>query len=532
MRNGFTFITRLLVTAAVAGSTPTRVQAQTASLTLTQYYDSARTRPRVRYQVQLRGTRPDTVPHGSFRRYWPGGSLAEHGRLTNGQPDSVWTRYYPAAPSQPPTVARRLPMRTGQPEGPFVVLQPDGRVAQRGTFRQGQLVDSLVTTGRDGQPRLLASFAPTAGGGLQGTFRQWHSPFTAQGLRFGWLHNRADDSYEGLHTSKGMEPYWQGRLTAGHFTGSLTEHDASGQLRSKLEYTPTGYLRQSTVYYPAAWLQYEAAGQYGYDTIMTSQPFLQWQAVGGRRLLLQRHWGVGADVATYQLFKVVSAARHRRGFVADIVGYGYRTEWRKNNERIFSDAINARAVQLATPILPAECRAPHTAYQVRLRPVTVLLARRRPGRWCLGEADTMGIVHRPAHRRTSRLPNGQLVVETRHAQQVYYPSGRLAARNRHLLGYRSHSYHPNGEREYLVKDGILGYRLWAWNEQGQLTAEVRRSPLGEHPGRVLKRRLKQFHPLRQLRQQLRRFHPLRPVYRKVGKLFHHKKQSRRDSPGT
>jgi|GEM_PF-2451489 len=531
MRNGFSIITALMFVVAVAGFAPSRAQAQTTSRTLTQYYDSARTRPRVCYQVQLRGAHPDTVPHGTFRRYWPGGSLAEHGRFTDGQPDSVWTRYYPAAPGQPPVVARRLPMRAGQPEGPFVVFQPDGRVAQRGSFRQGQLADSLVTMTRDGQPRLLASFVLTAGGGLQGTFRQWRSPFTAQGLRFGWLHNRAYDSYEGLHWSKESEPYWQGRLTAGHFAGSLTEHDASGQLRSQLDYTPAGYLRQTTVYYPAAWLQYEAAGQYGYDTIMTSQPFLQWQAVGGRRLLLQRYWGVGGNVATAQLFKVVPAVRHRRAFVADIVGAKYRTGWRKNNECIFSAAANARAAQLTPPALPAECREPHTAYQVRLRPVTGLLARRRPGRWRLGEADTLGIVHGPARRRTSRLPNGQLVVETRHAQQVYYSNGRLAARNLHLLGYRSHSYHPNGEREYLVKDGMLGYRLWAWNEQGHLTAEVHRSLLGEHPGRALKRRLKRFHPLRQLRQQLRRFHPLRPVYRKVGKLFHHKKPPRRDSPG-
>lgn len=50
MRNDFTFITGLLAVVASAGFALV-ARAQTASRTLTQHYDSARTQVRVRYQV-------------------------------------------------------------------------------------------------------------------------------------------------------------------------------------------------------------------------------------------------------------------------------------------------------------------------------------------------------------------------------------------------------------------------------------------------------------------------------------------------
>lgn len=88
-------------------------------------------------------------------------------------------RFGASPAGQWPTVARRLPMRAGQPEGPFIVFYPNGRVAQRGIYRRGQLVDSLVTTTKNGQPRLLAHFDSSSTKRLQGSFRQWRGRYTA-----------------------------------------------------------------------------------------------------------------------------------------------------------------------------------------------------------------------------------------------------------------------------------------------------------------------------------------------------------------
>ena len=166
--NGYSCFVRLLRHAGRAGvlllwllAAPLAAWAQSGRpLVLTSYYDSARTQRRVVCQARLVGPKPDTVAHGTFRRYWPGGSLQELGHFTEGEADSIWTRYYPAKAGQQPALARRLPMENGQPDGIFTVWYPDGRVGQRGTFRGGQLADSLVTYDGRNRVRLAAHFQP------------------------------------------------------------------------------------------------------------------------------------------------------------------------------------------------------------------------------------------------------------------------------------------------------------------------------------------------------------------------------------
>lgn len=523
-------------------------------LRIVTYYDSARTQRRTVYGAQLTGARPDTVAHGPFRRFWPGGGLAELGHFSAGQPDSVWTRYYLAKPGQPAAVARRLPMHAGQPHGPFVVFHPDGRVAQRGTFRRGQLVDSLVSTGKTGRPRLLARFDSSRAPGLRGSFRHW-GWYTANqsGPGFDWFEHQGEGR-SGNNPMLRRDPtrYWTGQLAAGRLVGAYTEHDADGEPRLRLVYTAQGQWRLSTLYYPAAWLRYEQGldSALPADSVVHSLPLYEWQPVGRRPYLLQRYWsftyGSAASQSADKVFKLTPLeikwnqhtrthqVKPRHLFVSELTG-----AWRGPGPaaplppQVAAAFLKSGASQPAPACNNLETqyrthgRPPLSAVRRRYPPLSryrqplALEAVRHPGRWRLGPADTTGASLRPARQRTTAFANGSRLVETRHTTRTYFANGQLQyfVRRGILLGAIDREYYPNGNRKEQHSAGWLGTSSRAWDEAGHPTRRSYESPLGEYPGKGLRRQLRQWHPLRKARQQLRRLHPLRPVGRAFRKIF-------------
>ncbi|GAA4039868.1 hypothetical protein GCM10022409_27100 [Hymenobacter glaciei] len=472
--------------------------AQAPGKTLTTYYDSARTQRRTVYQVQLRGPRPDTVAHGFFRRFWRDGSISEIGHFTEGAADSTWTRYYPVSAGQEPAVSRRLPMKAGQPDGAFTVWHPNGRVAQRGTFRQGQLVDSVVTTSKTGRPRLLARFDSSRTSGLRGTFRQWDGRFTSDFLAVMYYWGDGTSS-NNTYPRRDSARYWLGQLNTGRLVGAYTEYDPDGEPRVRLSYTPQGQYRLATLYYPAVWLRNEQGRdqQLPLDSVVHSRPMFEWQAVGQHPYLLQHYWsfssGLTDDIAQVQLFQMVPyKLPNKRGghtYVGDLVGILDRP--------LAPAPLPAQLVAAFMRPVPAQpglvCSGLATQYLLHKRPPLPEVAvaggsvlRRypslrsyqpplglqklsSPGRWRLGEADTTGIMHRPARRRETALPNRNRVVETPFSTRVYSPKGQLVELTLWRFGGRKleRRYYDNGQPESVTRKGWLASYSRGWNEAGK-----------------------------------------------------------------
>ena len=536
MRYLFSLIKGLWYKAALAALLlPAAAHAQASEKVITIYYDSARTQRRVVYRAQLRGPRPDTVAHGPFRRFARTGSLVELGHFTSGQADSTWTRYYATPAGQWPTVARRLPMRAGQPEGAFIVFHPNGRVAQRGTYRRGQLVDSLVTTTKTGQPHLLAHFDSSSTERLQGSFRQWRGRYTAQFLEVAGYENEGLSSYN-AYPRYDTARYWLGRLAAGRLVGAYTEYDADGEPRVRLSYTAQGQYRFTTLYYPAAWLRNEQGRDEPLppDSIVHSQPFYEWQAVGRHPYLLARYWslyyGTPATTARAELFQLVPYRRGRT-FISDVVG------------KLDRPAV-AQISPLPTSVLlpvprPADCTGPYAQEGARRRaamptagsklvywqlqhlPPISLKKLRHPGRWRLGTADTTGVSRRPARQRITVLADGRRVVERAHTTRTYFATGTLESVERHLLlgGVIDRDYYPTGARKEKQAQGWLGTSSRSWDQAGHLTKHNYESPLGTRPLKRLRSYLKRTHPLRTVKRKLRQVNPMQPIYRKLRKVF-------------
>lgn len=443
----------------------------------TTYYDAGRTQRRAVFGTVLRGSRPDTVPHGPYRRYWRTGSLAETGHFTQGLADSVWTRYYPVAPGRPPAVARRLAMRAGLPDGPFVVLHPNGRLAQRGTFRRGQLLDSVTTRTASGQPRLLAQFAPAATDSARPTasFRQWHGAYTAVLPRFKWsLYDNygANNAYPAADSGR----YWTGQLTSGRPTGVLTEKDADGQLRIRLVFDAAGRLQLITHYYPAAWLRYEAK-QYRYepaDSLPHSLPAWQYQAVGPRPYLLLQLWDLGGDKAKVLRYDdgsyrhpgpprcglAAAPAPVEVGALTRLLGHGGAWSQPYRRERTWP-------VVPGLPAPPPPAQPPLRVHEPRLLPLTP------PSPWLLGTTDTLTGAYTPVQELVSTEASGARTVETLRTTREYRADGTLRSEKRLLRSGAlvSREYYPSGRLQQKKRSQLSSSKSSSrhWDESGQLT---------------------------------------------------------------
>src|SRR6476661_2268509 len=427
---------------------PARAQGQQATKTLVLYYDSARTQCRAVYQALLRGPRPDTVAHGPFRRFWRGGSLMELGHFTDGLADSIWVRYYPVNKGEAPVVARRLPMRTGQPDGPFVVFHPNGRAAQRGTFQRGQLVDSLVTNDSEGHRRLLASFRVASG--LAGSFRQWGSGFTAQPL----LTYYSGPSWNNPYPLNNPGRYWIGQLSGGRLVGSFTEKDPDGEPRVRLLFDSAGHLQAVTNYYPGAWRRHELKEYESADTLHShSLPALERRAVGPYLYILQRTWSWESDtlLGNSELMRVVGRPRHPKPASCDELAKsalpqpnGGSLMMVMSQAASFWGQIPKRTLLGAAQVVSKKALSTATSNELVTGRRAVPFAKQY---WRVGETDTLTGRYQLLPRRELHYEAGQLMaVETSHGYKVFTPSGQLMQMGRTKRnGTRvTRQYNPDG----------------------------------------------------------------------------------------
>ncbi|GAA4349724.1 hypothetical protein GCM10023185_06660 [Hymenobacter saemangeumensis] len=90
------------------------------------YFDSTKTQKREVYTALVAG---DTIPQGTYKRFYRNGKLEQQTSFNQGRRDSAYVEFHP-------TGERRLETtyRAGIRQGPFKTYYPTGKVAQEGMF--------------------------------------------------------------------------------------------------------------------------------------------------------------------------------------------------------------------------------------------------------------------------------------------------------------------------------------------------------------------------------------------------------------
>jgi len=115
------------------------------------YFDSTKVHKREVYTALVAG---DTVPHGTYRRYYKNGKLEQQTSFRDGKRDSAYVEFHP-------TGTRRLETtyRGGIRQGPFKTYYENGKVAQEGSFENDQPTGELTYYHPGGEVRLRTTLA-------------------------------------------------------------------------------------------------------------------------------------------------------------------------------------------------------------------------------------------------------------------------------------------------------------------------------------------------------------------------------------
>jgi antitoxin component YwqK of YwqJK toxin-antitoxin module len=110
------------------------------------YYDSLKTNKREVYTALVAA---DTVPQGTYKRFYRNGKIEQQTSFTQGKRDSAYVEFHP-------TGTRRLEAtyKDGIRQGPFKTYYDDGHVAQAGFFENDEPTGELTYYHPDGSVKL------------------------------------------------------------------------------------------------------------------------------------------------------------------------------------------------------------------------------------------------------------------------------------------------------------------------------------------------------------------------------------------
>ena len=110
------------------------------------FYDSTKVHKREVYTALVAA---DTIPQGTYRRFYRSGKLEQQTSFKQGKRDSAYVEFHP-------TGTRRLETtyRDGIRQGPFKTYYEDGKVAQEGTFENDEPNGELTYYHPDGSVKL------------------------------------------------------------------------------------------------------------------------------------------------------------------------------------------------------------------------------------------------------------------------------------------------------------------------------------------------------------------------------------------
>ena len=226
------------------------------------YYDSLKTAKREVYSALVAA---DTLPQGTYRRYYRTGKLEQQTSFRAGKRDSAYVEFHP-------TGTRRLEAtyRDGIRQGPFKTYYDDGRVAQAGFFENDEPTGELTYYHPDGSVKLRTTLVK---GQPNGPLKSQYPDGQTQ----------AEISYENGQPNGAVKFYYpngavqsEGSFTRGLLSGPyktyypnrqvevevLADKNGRGRYRS---YYPSGKLQTESTYAPAPLVQRAVRNPLGDD---------------------------------------------------------------------------------------------------------------------------------------------------------------------------------------------------------------------------------------------------------------------------
>ncbi|AWM31733.1 toxin-antitoxin system YwqK family antitoxin [Hymenobacter nivis] len=226
------------------------------------YYDSTKTAKREVYSALVAG---DTLPQGTYRRYYRSGQLEQQTSFREGKRDSAYVEFHPSG-------ARRLETtyRAGVRQGPFKTYYANGKVAQEGNFDNDEPSGELIYYHPTGEVKLKTTLAK---GQPNGALRQLYADGKPQ----------ADITYKDGQPEGAVKFYYangqvqsEGTLHRGLLAGPYKTYYPTGQVETEVRadasgrggyrsYFPSGKLQTESTYAPAPVVQRAVRNPLGDD---------------------------------------------------------------------------------------------------------------------------------------------------------------------------------------------------------------------------------------------------------------------------
>ncbi len=233
------------------------------------YYDSLKTTKREVYTAVVAG---DTLPQGTYRRYYRSGRLEQQTSFRDGKRDSAYVEFHPSG-------TRRLETtyRGGVRQGPFKTYYENGKVAQEGTFENDEPSGALTYYHPTGEVKLQTTLAK---GQPNGPLHQLYPDGKPQ----------ADIAYKEGQPEGAVKFYYpngqvqsEGTLHKGLLAGPYKTYYPTGQLETEVladasgrgryrSYYPSGKLQTEGTYAPAPVVQRAVRNPLGDDVAKRAAP--------------------------------------------------------------------------------------------------------------------------------------------------------------------------------------------------------------------------------------------------------------------
>ncbi len=236
---------------------------------LTTYFDSTKVHKREVYTALVAA---DTVPQGSYKRFYRNGRLEQQTSFRQGKRDSAYVEFHP-------TGTRRLEAtyRDGIRQGPFKTYYDDGKVAQTGFFENDEPNGELTYYHPSGEVRLRTTLAK---GQPNGPLKALYPDGSTQ-AEINYENGQPNGTVRFLYPNGVVQS--EGSFTRGLLSGPYKTYYPNAQIETEVladkngrgryrSYYPSGKLQTEGTYAPAPLAQRKVRNPLGDDLTKSVAP--------------------------------------------------------------------------------------------------------------------------------------------------------------------------------------------------------------------------------------------------------------------
>ena len=228
----------------------------------TTFYDSTKVNKREVYTALVAG---DTIPQGTYRRYYRTGKLEQQTSFTQGKRDSAYVEFHP-------TGNRRLETtyRDGIRQGPFKTYYDNGKVAQQGLFENDEPNGELTFYHPSGEVKLRTTLAK---GQPNGPLKALYPDGKTQ-AEISYVDGQPNGAVKFFYPNGAVQS--EGLFTRGLLSGPYKTYYPNGQIENEVladkngrgryrSYYQSGKLQTESTYAPAPLVQRPVRNPLGDD---------------------------------------------------------------------------------------------------------------------------------------------------------------------------------------------------------------------------------------------------------------------------